>query len=67
MKMKTVLTNGVVELEVRCNRYGASVDVRDHILAQDGKGQYYVDGIKAHLLTKIDEDPEWESIIKELK
>ena len=67
MKFKTVLTNGVVELDVKCHRYDASVNLGDHILAKDGRDQYYIDGIRAHFVVKIEEDPEWDKIMDSIK
>ena len=67
MKSKTVLTNGVVELDVCCNGCDAKVDLGDHILGQDKNGRYYIDGIRAKLITKIEYDHEWDEISKELR
>ena len=66
-KIKTVLTNGVVDLDVKCKRYDADIDLGDHILAQDGQGNYFIDGLKAHIELRAEEDLEWNDILNQLK
>ena len=45
----SVLTNGVTEFEFFANRYGCGVDPGTHIVGQDGFGNTYIDGVKAHV------------------
>ena len=45
----SVLTNGITELEIYGSRHDCSIDPGNHIFAQDGYGNMYIDGIKAHI------------------
>lgn len=53
MKTETVLTNGVVALKMHANKYDFSVELGDHILAQDKYGNYYIDGILANIEVRV--------------
>ena len=45
----SVLTNGVTELEIICSRYNCGINPGSHIIAQDGLGHIYIDGLPAHI------------------
>lgn len=52
----SVLTNGIVELEIHGSKHGSSVDPGSHIVGQDGVGKHYIDGIPAHVETRVEID-----------
>ena len=53
---KSVLTNGIVDLDIMCSRFDCGVNPGTHIVSQDGFGNYYIDGILARIEIRAEKE-----------